>query len=37
MGYYIVSDGTAKPYRVHMARRVFANLHDVRRCVKDGC
>jgi len=26
MGYYIVSDGTAKPYRVHMRSPSFANL-----------
>jgi NADH-quinone oxidoreductase subunit D len=26
MGYYIVSDGTAKPYRVHMRGPSFANL-----------
>jgi len=26
MGYYIVSDGTAKPYRVHMRAPSFANL-----------
>jgi NADH-quinone oxidoreductase subunit D len=26
MGYYIVSDGTAKPYRVHMRGACFANL-----------
>jgi len=26
MGYYIVSDGTAKPYRVHMRAACFANL-----------
>jgi NADH-quinone oxidoreductase subunit D len=26
MGYYIVSDGTAKPYRVHMRAASFANL-----------
>ena len=26
MGYYIVSDGTAKPYRVHMRGASFANL-----------
>jgi len=26
MGYYIVSDGTAKPYRVHMRRPSYANL-----------
>jgi NADH-quinone oxidoreductase subunit D len=26
MGYYVVSDGTAKPYRVHMRGACFANL-----------
>ena len=26
MGYYIVSDGTPKPYRVHMRSPSFANL-----------
>ena len=26
MGYYIVSDGTAKPYRVHMRSACLANL-----------
>jgi NADH-quinone oxidoreductase subunit D len=26
MGYYVVSDGTAKPYRVHMRAACFANL-----------
>jgi NADH-quinone oxidoreductase subunit D len=26
MGYYVVSDGTAKPYRVHMRSASFANL-----------
>jgi NADH-quinone oxidoreductase subunit D len=26
MGYYIVSDGTAKPYRVHMRAACLANL-----------
>jgi NADH-quinone oxidoreductase subunit D len=29
MGYYIVSDGTAKPYRVHMRSPSFANLNAV--------
>jgi NADH-quinone oxidoreductase subunit D len=26
MGYYVVSDGTAKPYRVHMRAACLANL-----------
>jgi NADH-quinone oxidoreductase subunit D len=26
MGYYVVSDGTAKPYRVHMRNPTFATL-----------
>jgi NADH-quinone oxidoreductase subunit D len=26
MGYYVVSDGTAKPYRVHMRNPSFASL-----------
>ncbi len=29
MGYYIVSDGTAKPYRVHMRGPSFANLQSL--------
>jgi NADH-quinone oxidoreductase subunit D len=31
MGYYIVSDGTAKPYRVHMRSPSFANLQSLRK------
>ena len=29
MGYYVVSDGTAKPYRVHMRNPSFATLQAV--------
>ncbi|HXY78196.1 MAG TPA: NADH dehydrogenase (quinone) subunit D [Candidatus Acidoferrales bacterium] len=29
MGYYVVSDGTAKPYRVHMRGPSFANLQSL--------
>jgi NADH-quinone oxidoreductase subunit D len=29
MGYYVVSDGTAKPYRVHMRSPSFANLQSL--------
>jgi NADH-quinone oxidoreductase subunit D len=29
MGYYVVSDGTAKPYRVHMRSACFANLQSL--------
>jgi len=29
MGYFVVSDGTAKPYRVHMRSPSFANLNSV--------
>jgi NADH-quinone oxidoreductase subunit D len=31
MGYYVVSDGTAKPYRVHMRAPSFANLQSLAR------
>ncbi len=31
MGYYVVSDGTAKPYRVHMRSPSFANLQTLRK------
>ena len=34
IGYYVVSDGTAKPYRVHMRSPSFANSQSLRRCVK---
>ena len=41
MGYYVVSDGTAKPYRVHMRAACFANLqtlpNDVRGTAAGGC
>jgi NADH-quinone oxidoreductase subunit D len=41
MGYYVVSDGTAKPYRVHMRSACFANLQtllqDVRGTTAGGC
>ena len=30
MGYYVVSDGTAKPYRVHMRSPSFANLQTLK-------
>jgi NADH-quinone oxidoreductase subunit D len=33
MGYYVVSDGTAKPYRVHMRSPSFANLQ----CLRTMC
>ena len=31
MGYYVVSDGTAKPYRVHMRAPSFANLQTLQK------
>ena len=34
IAYYIVSDGTSKPYRVHMRTPSFANLRRCRRCSK---
>ena len=41
MGYYIVSDGTAKPYRVHMRSACFGEsadaADDVRRTAAGGC
>jgi NADH-quinone oxidoreductase subunit D len=34
MGYYVVSDGTAKPYRVHMRNPTFATLQSIEKmCV----
>ena len=36
MGYYIVSDGTAKPYRVHMRAACFANLQTLAKMCEGG-
>jgi NADH-quinone oxidoreductase subunit D len=36
MGYYIVSDGTAKPYRVHMRGPSYANLQVLARMCEGG-
>ena len=36
MGYYIVSDGTAKPYRVHMRGPSFANLQALAKMCEGG-
>jgi NADH-quinone oxidoreductase subunit D len=36
MGYYVVSDGTAKPYRVHMRSPSFANLQTLRKMCEGG-
>jgi NADH-quinone oxidoreductase subunit D len=36
MGYYIVSDGTAKPYRVHMRAACFANLQTLAKMCQGG-
>ena len=36
MGYYVVSDGTAKPYRVHMRYPSFATLQAVETMCKGG-
>src|SRR6202789_825314 len=36
MGYYIVSDGTAKPYRVHMRSACFANLQTLEKMCVGG-
>jgi NADH-quinone oxidoreductase subunit D len=35
IGYYIVSDGTAKPYRVHMRTPSFGNLQSLSVLLKD--
>jgi len=36
MGYYIVSDGTAKPYRVHMRSACLANLQTLPKMCEGG-
>ena len=36
MGYYVVSDGTAKPYRVHMRSPSFANLQSLPKMCEGG-
>jgi NADH-quinone oxidoreductase subunit D len=36
MNYYVVSDGTAKPFRVHMRNADFANLQALERMCKGG-
>src|SRR5271163_4416643 len=36
MGYYVVSDGTAKPYRVHMRAPSFANLQTLAKMCEGG-
>ena len=36
MGYYVVSDGTAKPYRVHMRYPSFATLAGLETMCKGG-
>ena len=37
MGYYVVSDGTAKPYRVHMRSACLANMRTCQRCARESC
>jgi NADH-quinone oxidoreductase subunit D len=36
MGYYVVSDGTAKPYRVHMRAPSYANLQVLAKMCEGG-
>ena len=36
MGYYVVSDGTAKPYRVHMRAACLANLQTLHKMCEGG-
>jgi len=36
LGYYVVSDGTARPYRVHMRTPSFANLQCVPKMIEGG-
>ena len=36
MGYYVVSDGTAKPYRVHMRAACLANLQTLPKMCEGG-
>ncbi len=37
MDYYVVSDGTAKPYRVHMRNADFATCRPSRPCARAAC
>ncbi len=37
MGYYVVSDGTAKPYRVHMRYPGLRVCRRSKRCARAGC
>ena len=37
MNYYVVSDGTAKPYRVHMRNADYANLQALETMCKGHC
>ena len=36
IGYYIVSDGTSKPYRIHMRTPSFANIQGLPKMI-EGC